>query len=126
STMHAALLAHEQGVSIDPIELPTQILENLARLAQSLEQEALKHDEDSKHFDREQAKKDKLELEARKWTSQQSDAIRAEIDRLNQIARYEEWRRLANSQGISRKAGEISEQVITQLFVDRFNGELQA
>jgi len=124
--MRTTLLDHEQDKSIDPIDPPMQILEDLIGLAQALEHEATQYDEDSKSFDREQAMKQMLDFEARKWTSQQNAAISAEIDRLKQFACYEDWKRLANSQGISRKAGEISEQVITQSFVDRFNGELKA
>lgn len=124
--MRTALLGHESENRIDPIDWPTQILEELTGQAQSLEEEAVQYDEDAKHFDREQAVKEKLKLEARKWTAQQADAIRAEIDRLGQVARFEQWKRLANSQGISRKAGEIAEQVITEVFVELFNRELRA
>ena len=124
--MRTALLGHESDSGIDPIDWPTKILEELTGRTQALEQEAAQHDEDVKSFDRDKAVKEKLEFEARKWTSQQADAIRAEIDRLRQVANYEQWKRLANSQGVSKKAGEIAEQVVTQLFVERFNRELKA
>lgn len=122
----AALLSHEAEDRLEPMNWPTDLLDELTNRAQALEQEAAQYDEDAKHFDRAQAAKDKLNLEARKWTAQQAEAIRAELERLRQVARYDEWKRSANSQGISRKAGEIGEQVITQLFVDRFNHELKA
>jgi len=122
----AALLGHEAEGRVEPMGWPTDILDELASRAQALEQEAAQYDKDAMQFDRVQASKDKLNLEARKWTAQQAGAIRAEIKRLRQVARYEEWKRSANSQGISRKAGEIGAQVITQLFVNRFNRELIA
>ena len=124
--MRATLLDHESEKRLDPFDWPTQILEELTAQSQALEQEAVQHDEDAKSIDREKAAKDKIELEARKWTAQQADAIRAEIERLRKVAVYEQWKRFANSQGVSIKAGEISEQVITQLFVERFNREIKA
>ena len=124
--MRTALLGHESESRIDPIDWPTQILEELTGRAQALEQEAVQCDEDAKYFDRDQAVKEKVRFEARKWTAQQADAIRAEIERLRHVARYEQWKRLAHSQGVSKKAGEIAEQVVTQLFVERFNRELKA
>jgi len=98
----------------------------LSDRAQTLDQEARQNEEDAKHFDRERALREKLQLEARKWTAQQADAIRAEIDRRQRVGEFEQWKRLANSQGISRKASEIAEEVVTQGFVDRFNRELAA
>lgn len=124
--VRAALLEHEAKGKIPPLEWPTDIIDELSNRAQSLEREAAQHDEDAKHFDRPQAAKEKLNLEARKWTAQQADAIRAELERHRRVALYEKWKRSANSQSISRKAGEIGEQLITQIFVDRFNRELKA
>jgi energy-coupling factor transporter ATP-binding protein EcfA2 len=120
------LLGHEANGHLNPLDWPADILDELAKRAENLEREASQHGEDARIFDRVQAGKDKLNLEARRWTSQQAAAIRTEIKRLRQVASYDEWKRLANPQGISRKAGEIGEQVITQLFVDRFNRELKA
>src|SRR5699024_10010773 len=101
-------------------------LDELSNRAQELEQEARQYEKDAQHFDREQTRKEKLQLEARKWTAQQTGAIRSEIDRLRRVDEFAQWKSLANSQGISRKAGEIAQEVITQRFVDRFNGELKA
>ena len=124
--MRTALLSHESESRIDPIDWPTQILEELTGRAQAFEQEAVQCEEDAKYFDRDQAVKEKLKLEARKWTAQQANAIRADIKRHRHVARYEQWKRLANSQRVSKKAGEIAAQVVTQLFVERFNRELNA
>ncbi len=120
------LLGHEAEESAAPVVWPTDILEELTKRSEGLEREAAQHDEDAKTFDRVQASKDKMNLEARCWTAQQAAAIRTEIERLRKVALYDDWKRFANSSGISRKAGEIAGQVITQLFVDRFNRELNA
>ena len=105
---------------------PNSMLAELVSRSATLEREAVQHDDDATNFDRVQASKDKLNLEARRWTAQQSEAIHAEIARLEQMGAYEAWKRSATSTNVSRKAGEIAAQVITQVFVDRFNRELQA
>lgn len=124
--VRSTLLGHEAENPIGPMNWPKELLDDLSNRTQALEKEANQYEEDAKHFDREQAQKEKLQLEARKWTAQQAEAIRAEIDRLRRVGEFEQWKRLANSQGISRKAGDIAEEVVTQAFADRFNQELKA
>ncbi len=121
-----ALLEGEVTVPATPVAQPISILGELTTRSEALERKAAQHDQDATHFDRAQAESNKLNLEAQRWTAQQSDAIRAEVVRLQQVADYEMWKQSANSQGISVKAGHISEQVITEAFVDRFNRELRA
>ncbi len=66
------------------------------------------------------------ELKARKWVSEQSDAVREEIDRLKSVDRLEKAKRLTDTRGLSRKKGEIAEALITEAFVKRFRDELAA
>ncbi|MCB1642292.1 MAG: AAA family ATPase, partial [Xanthomonadales bacterium] len=121
-----ALIAHESASTALGVGMPDETLALLEARSRSLAQEAEQHERDALAFDRAQATRDKLALEARRWMSQQADAILAEVARLRDVAKYDEWKRLADSRGISRKAGEIAERVITQAFVDRFNRELAA
>ena len=121
-----ALLGGEVTATATPVTSPATIVGDLKTRADVLEREAAQHDQDATNFDRAQAAKDKLNLEARRWTAQQSDAISAEVARLQQVVDYETWKRSANSHRISVKAGDIAEQVITEAFVDRFNRELKA
>jgi energy-coupling factor transporter ATP-binding protein EcfA2 len=122
----AALLAGETSEMAARVEAPGELLNEMSALSGMLETEAEQHDRDAQMVDRAQIAKEKLSLEARQWVSQQAVAIRAEIARLKQIASYEAWKRAANSRPISLKAGEIAEQVVTDAFVKRFNGELKA
>lgn len=121
-----AFLQHEANHSAVAVAMPTGILDELKQRAEGLDREATQHDEDAKLFDRALAEKNRLDLAARCWTAQQAAAIASEISRLQQVGAYEELKKATNSHAISHKAGEISEQVITQAFVDRFNRELQA
>ncbi len=116
-------VADEPATAVAP---PNAMLDELSKRAEGLERDAVQHDQDAKTFDRVQASKDKLNLEARRWTAQQSTAVRAEIIRLRKFAECEAWKNSANSREISIEAGKIAERVITQAFVDRFNRELSA
>lgn len=124
--VRAAVLTGEVAGPATPVDLSISILDEMTARSEALEREAAQHDQDATNFDRAQAVTDKLELEARRWTTQQSDAISAEVARLQQLGNYENWKRSANSQRVSVKAGDIAEQVITEAFVDRFNRELKA
>lgn len=121
-----ALLKGEVTGPAIPVGLPISALDMLTARADALERDAAQHEQDATEFDRAQAAKDKLNLEAQRWTAQQSDAINAEVARLQAVADCDTWKRSANSKRISDKAGEVAEQVITEAFVARFNQELKA
>lgn len=121
-----ALLGGELTEAAMAVVPPSSAIAKLTAQADLLEHEAAQHDLDAQGFDREKAEAERLELEAQRWVAQQSVAIRTEITRLQQVEMLESWKRLANSHGISVKAGEVAQQVITTAFVDRFNRELKA
>ena len=112
----------EETIAIEP---PDEIMTEIAKRTELLEREALQYDDDAKNFDREKATRDRLNMEALRWTAQQATAIHCEIARLKRVKEYESWERMANSHKISVKAGNIAEKVITQAYVDRFNQELE-
>lgn len=116
-------LTNDPVTIVDP---PTELLAELDARAETLEREAVQHELDSAGFDRDAANLSKLQLEARRWTTQQANSIKAELERLSEIAEYEKWKRMANSKGISTKASDISQKAITEAFIERFNAELKA
>lgn len=103
---------------------PDGLIGELKAAALVLEQEAIQHDADAKVFDRNKAIQDKLELDARRWTSQQETAIREEVERQKVSKQFDDWKRLTETRPISLKAGEISQKAITDDYVARFNAEL--
>ena len=94
--------------------------------AQGLEAEAFAFDKDAKEFDRSKATNDKLALEAKRWISQQKEAVTKEVERQRAWQGYETLKTLANSRKVSIKTGEVAEKVITEGYVGRFNAELEA
>ena len=98
----------------------------LLGISTQYEAEAKQFEDDATKFDRAKATKELLELNAKKWCSKQKTAILNEIQRLKNIDNYDNWVSQCNTMTISRKASEISEIVITEEYVKRFNQELSA
>ena len=65
-----------------------------------------------------------MELKAQKWAFEQYEAIKIEQSRQMNVIRYDQWISQTNTRGITTKANEIGDLVITQSFVKRFNEEL--
>jgi energy-coupling factor transporter ATP-binding protein EcfA2 len=122
----AALFVDEGASSVEPLGEVTGEIKSLTDFADLLESEAIQHDADALGIDRKALQNSKQELEAKKWVTQQSVAVLAEIERLKQYKQYDDWKLLANSRPVSQKSGEVAEKVITQAYVGRFNRELQA
>lgn len=118
------------GKEVDGPEVATPDIGNLvAKLharAKNLEDEALQLDKDVNEFDRVEATRERLDLEALKWISQQKAAVLKEVERLKRWQDFETWKSLANSRKVSLKASEVAEKVITESYVNRFNAELEA
>ncbi|MDD2309196.1 MAG: AAA family ATPase [Desulfuromonadaceae bacterium] len=100
-------------------------LKDLLSRSKALEEQATQHDADALTFDRAKANKQRDELLAKLWTSQQSEAIKAELRRLNQVEKISEWMSSTNQIAISKQAGIIAEKMITDAYIERFNNELK-
>lgn len=87
---------------------------------------AKKCQEDAASDTRPQLEVQLRELKARKWLSEQQNAVTAEIERLQSVERLNQARRLTDTRGLSRKKGELAEALITDAFVQRFREELTA
>lgn len=81
---------------------------------------------DAKQLDREKVSKELLELNAKKWCSEQKENILKEIFRLKSVADFDSWISQCNTRSITAKGSQISETAITEEYVKRFNSELSA
>ena len=124
--IRTALQGHELAAVAPPISSFSANLVILESYRERLELEASQFEQDALQFDRAQADAEKLTLEARQWISQQNEAVRRELQRLKTIKSFDSWKALASSRRISTKATEISESVVTEAYVGRFNDELRA
>ena len=103
----------------------TKLLRDLADLSVAAEKTAAEIENNLENNDQQLTQKKRSESEGGKWVAQQADAVRAEVTRLKKIAQYDEWKKQTTTTGISRKAGEFSEQLITEAYIKRFNEELK-
>ena len=119
------LMAQSADVIPDISEQVTLQISALEAKSKQYEEDATKLDEDAKAFDRAQANKTKVEFEAKKWCSEQKDAILAEVARLKKIEQYDKWISEISTNALTRKANEVSEKTVTEEYVKRFNEELK-
>lgn len=101
------------------------LLTGLEKLSADAERTAADYEKDAKSSDRKEALQQVADLEGKKWVAEQAKAIRAEVERLKKWAEFDEWKRKTTTTGISRKAGELSQVLVTDAYVERFNCELQ-
>lgn len=102
-----------------------ELLGLLRQLASDAEAAAISLLESSDPEARQAAQTRCKELLAKRWVSDQAAAIREEWVRLNRIQEYQAWRRQTITTGISRKASELSETLVTDAYVQRFIDELR-
>lgn len=125
-TARMAMHADEVASNTEPVVAVADAVKSLTVFADALEKAAIQHDSDAQGIDRVALQMSKVELEAKKWVTQQAIAVRAEVVRLKQHKQYDDWKSLANSKGVSLKSAEVAEKVITHAYVGRFNRELLA
>lgn len=121
-----SLQNHELIQKAQPVEDLKDVINRLVTYRDLLDTQANQHDQDAKGFDRTKATKEKLELEAKRWVAEQQDAVQVEIERLKKHKAYDDWKVLTGSRPISMKSAEITQKVVTEAYVSRFNRELQS
>ena len=104
----------------------TPWMHEMKEMASEYNESAKKCREDSASDTRPQLQSQLRELKARKWLSEQCDAVKAEIERLQTVEHLNAARRLTDTRILSRKKGELAEALITEAFVQRFRDELSA
>ena len=119
------LNAHEEQGVLSDISEVQKVIVDLNEYTDRLNREANQFDQDATEFDRVLANKQKLELEAKMWASQQVESIKQEVLRFSNHKQYELWKSLTNPRHISTKAASISERAITEAYIRRFNDELR-
>jgi energy-coupling factor transporter ATP-binding protein EcfA2 len=112
---------------LNKIEIPSAetLLKELNRLSNEAGSSAQQYEQDSSDFDHDKLESELLELEAHQWIAQQKEAIEAEIIHLKEIEKYKEWKKLTDTSRISREASLISEKLISEAYINRFNTELK-
>jgi energy-coupling factor transporter ATP-binding protein EcfA2 len=120
----AMLLEAESTESLPSLPHLNSWIVQLKQVAKQHSEDAMRCQADAGSDARAQLNAKLSELKARKWISGQVDAINGEIQRLQILEHLVSAKRLADTRGLSRKKGELSESLITEAFVQRFCTEL--
>ncbi|MDE0154162.1 MAG: hypothetical protein OXS28_00915 [Gammaproteobacteria bacterium] len=104
---------------------PLNWIEDANNHSMSLDELAVKFEEDAKADNRDEIKKKLNSLQTRKWLSEHRAAIEEEVNRLKLLNLIQEAKKSTNTKALSQKKGELAEALITNAFVQRFNAELK-
>ncbi len=119
------LIRTNKDVIDDYDERIEEIVSDLKSISEKYEKETIQYESDSKLFDRTKAEKELLDLNSKKWCTEQKLLILQEIERLKKVSTFEDWIAQTNTRSVTIKADTISEVVITDEYVARFNKELK-
>ncbi|MCF7362215.1 AAA family ATPase [Vibrio sp. A1-b2] len=97
-----------------------QLDERIVLLGKEIEN----HQKDIIAFNKEKLTNELNDYRAKQWASGYIDAIVQEVKRLENYRQYTDWLKRLNTTKFTRKAGEVSQQLITDAYVKRFNDEL--
>ncbi len=105
-------------------ELEFGVVDELAALSENMETSIMQLDEDAKEDKREEIKKETAEQEARKWLSQQKEAISAEVFLLGEKAKIAQAKVLTNTKTLTIKKALLSDVLVTAEYIKRFEEEV--
>ena len=100
-------------------------MENSEKTIEEREKQAQRYEQLAKKSDRDRLSKSINELKMKKWLHKNSEAIKEEIKRLKHISILNKAKQLTDTTQISRKKGELSEELVTDQLINRFNNELE-
>ncbi len=101
------------------------VIDELVALSESMEKSVKQLDEDTKEDKKEEIRKEALELEARRWLSQQKDSIPAEVLLLGKSAKITQAKTLVNTAALTRKKSLLAEALVTTEYIQRFKDEIK-
>jgi DNA repair ATPase RecN len=100
-------------------------LVTFAQSRRELLKRARSYELDAKKENRPQLEKALKELSAKKWLSQQREAVLEEVSRLTEIDRLVAAENLTNTRALSVKKSAVAEELVTSAYVNRFLEELK-
>lgn len=113
------------GDIISEDEDTSEIFKYIKELRESLDESAKNFEEDAKKINKEELQKNINELELKNLLYQNKDSIKSELARLKQIEFLDKCKKTANTRDLTLKKSELSEELITKEFVERFNAQLK-
>lgn len=107
-------------------DLPEDFFVDIENNIADLNLEVQQHNKDAESFDKESLLKEIVDLKAKKWANGYIQAVKDEVAELQKKQDIDEWMKSVNPRAVSLKAGQVSEVVVTDAFVERFKAELKS
>lgn len=102
-----------------------KVLISLVKIARNLYKKARSCDQDAAGQNRPQLEQRLRELKAREWLNQQHQTVNNEIARLTVIKQLKNALDLTNTTALSRRKSNLTEELITNAYTQRFHDELK-
>ncbi|MBT0388330.1 AAA family ATPase [Morganella morganii subsp. morganii] len=106
-------------------ELAPDTFDLIQSIIDSLKLEVEQHNKDAENFDKPALTAEINDLKSKKWASGYIQAIKDEIAGLQIKHQIDGWLKSVNTTAVSKEAGRVSEILVTDAFVGRFNTELK-
>lgn len=106
-------------------ELAPDTFDSIQSIIDSLKLEVEQHNKDAENFDKPALTAEINDLKSKKWASGYIQAIKDEIAGLQIKHQIDGWLKSVNTTAVSKEAGRVSEILVTDAFVERFNTELK-
>ncbi|WP_290525793.1 AAA family ATPase [Alcanivorax sp.] len=106
-------------------DLSKDFFSEIEELIAVLEMETQQHNKDAESFNKKSLQDELADLEAKKWAGGYIQAIKEEVLQLKARQKIDEWLKSVNTTAVSKEAGRVSEILVTDAFVERFNNELK-
>lgn len=115
---------NEERTSRFHYAIPECTFAEIDSLLEGLKIEVQQHRKDAESFNKSELLNKISDLKAKKWASGYIQAIKDEISLLQKKKEIDDWLKSVNTTSVSREAGRVSEILVTDAFVSRFNNEL--
>lgn len=106
-------------------DLATDTFEAIQSLIDNLKLEIEQHKKDAENFDKPALTAEINDFKSKRWASGYIQSIKNEIAGLQKKHQIDGWLKSVNTTAVSKEAGRISEILVTDAFVGRFNTELK-
>jgi hypothetical protein len=105
-------------------EVNFSVIDKLTDLSGRMEEKASQLEKDAENDNREQIKKELLELNGQKWVCQQKLSLLAEIQLLYKKSLLQKAKSLVGTTAITRKKSSLAEELVSSEYINRFQTEL--
>ncbi|MEX9842316.1 AAA family ATPase [Providencia rettgeri] len=106
-------------------ELAPETFEAIQSVIGNLKLEVEQHNKDAENFDKPALTAEINDLKSKRWASGYIQSIKDEIAVLQKKHQVDGWLKSVNTTAVSKEAGRVSETLVTEAFVERFNTELK-